>query len=42
METKFTDLSKAMAWYHAATEAGLAATLETVVPCKEWRVLVFK
>jgi hypothetical protein len=42
METKFTDLSKAMAWYNAATKAGYAATLETLVPCKEWRVVVVK
>lgn len=42
METTYTDLKKAMAWYNAATSAGYAATLETVVPCKVWRVVVFK
>jgi hypothetical protein len=42
METTFKDIDKATAWYNALTKAGLAATLETVVPCKEWRVVVFK
>lgn len=42
METKYTDLKKAMAWYNALTKAGFSATLETLVPCKEWRVVVIK
>ena len=40
-KTKFTDLNKAMAYYHALTAAGHAATLATLVPCKEWEVRVY-
>ena len=40
-EYSYTDLGKARAWYIALSKAGYAATLETVVPGKEWRVVVF-
>jgi hypothetical protein len=40
-EYRFTDLTKAHAWYYACSLQGLGATLETVTPCKEWRVVVY-
>ena len=39
---KFTNLEAAHKFYYEVSMKGEAATLETVVPCKEWRVVVFK
>lgn len=41
-ETTYTDFKKAHAWYVAVSEAGFAATLETIIPGYKWRVVVFK
>lgn len=38
---KFTSLEAAHRFYFEISMKGEAATLETVIPCKEWRVVVF-
>ena len=40
-EHKFTNLEATYRFYMETSMKGQAATLETVVPCKEWRVVVF-
>lgn len=38
---EFTNLESAYEFYYRVSNEGKPATLETIVPCKEWRVIVY-